>query len=68
MSWCELGLTYDLAVEMLIFKILSGAYLGVRCDRNVYKLILGRDIGWGCRYTKSECDLDFSPCCSDLDL
>ena len=38
----------------LSFKILSGLYL-----RNVKnrKLIFGRDIGWGCSYATSRCDL-----------
>ena len=26
-SWCDFGLTFDLAVVTLIFKILSGLYL-----------------------------------------
>ena len=40
MSWCDLDLTFDLAVVTLSLKILSGLYL-VSCR----KLILGRDIG-----------------------
>ena len=40
-SWCDLDLTFDLAVVALTYKILSG-YISetVRCR----KLILGRDI------------------------
>ena len=42
MSWCDLDLTFDLAIVTLTNKILSGLYLGtVRCR----KFILGRDIG-----------------------
>ena len=29
-SWCDLDLTFDLAVVTLTFKILSGLYLGNR--------------------------------------
>ena len=44
MSWCDLDLTFDLAVVTLTYKIFSGLYLGtVRCR----KLLLGRDIGGG---------------------
>ena len=40
MSWCDLDLTFDLAVVTLTYKILSGLYLRtVRCR----KLILGKD-------------------------
>ena len=28
MSWCDLDLTFDVAVVTLIYKILSGLYLG----------------------------------------
>ena len=28
MSWCDLDLTFDLAVVALTYKILSGLYLG----------------------------------------
>ena len=28
MSWCDLDLTFDLAVVTLTYKILSGLYLG----------------------------------------
>ena len=30
MSWCDLDLTFDLAVVILSLKILSGLYLGNR--------------------------------------
>ena len=30
MSWCDLDLTFDLAVVTLTYKILSGLYLGNR--------------------------------------
>ena len=30
MSWCDLDLTFDLAAETLIYKILSRLYLGNR--------------------------------------
>ena len=30
MSWCDLGLTFDLAVVTLTYKILCGLYLGNR--------------------------------------
>ena len=57
MSWCDLDLTFDLAIVSLTYKILFGLYLGsVRCR----KLILGRDIGWGCRCAVSWCDLDLT--------
>ena len=42
MSWCDLDVTFDLAVVTLSLKILSRLYLKtIRCR----KLILGRDIG-----------------------
>ena len=28
MSWCDLDLTFDLAIVTLTYKILSGLYLG----------------------------------------
>ena len=41
-SWCDLDLSFHLAVVTLTYKILSGLDLGtIRCK----KLILGRDIG-----------------------
>ena len=42
--WCDLNLTFALAVVTLTYKIFSG-YISeiLRCR----KLILGRDIGWG---------------------
>ena len=44
MSWCDLDLTFDLAVVTLTYKILSGLYrVNVRCR----KLKLGRDIVCG---------------------
>ena len=43
-SWCDLDLNFDLAVVTLTYKILSGLYLR---NSKVWKLILGRDIGWG---------------------
>ena len=45
MSWCDLDLTFDLAVVTLSFKILSWLSISesVRCRT----LILGRDIGSG---------------------
>ena len=30
MSWCDLDLTFDIAVVTLTYKILSGLYLGNR--------------------------------------
>ena len=42
MSWCDLDLTFDLAVVTLTFKILSGLYLG---NRKVQEVDIGRDIG-----------------------
>ena len=44
MSWCDLDLTFDLAVVTLTFKICPG-YISrtVRCR----KVILGRDISSG---------------------
>ena len=43
-SWCDLDLTFDLAVVLLSLKILSGLYLGnILCRQ----LILGRDIDEG---------------------
>ena len=42
--WCDLDLTFDLAVVTLTYKILSRLYIGtVRCR----KFVLYRDIGWG---------------------
>ena len=42
LSWCDLDLTFDLAVVTLTYKILPGNVSEtVRCR----KLILGRDIG-----------------------
>ena len=35
MSWCDLDLTFDLAVVTLTYKILSGLYLR---DRKVYEV------------------------------
>ena len=44
MSWCDLDLTFDLAVVTLTFKILSRIYVEkIKCR----KLILGRDIALG---------------------
>ena len=34
-SWCDLDLTFDLAVVTLTYKILSGLYLG---NRKVYEI------------------------------
>ena len=42
LTWCDLDLTFDLAVVTLNFKILSGLYLG-----KFRKLIFDRDIAWG---------------------
>ena len=59
MSWCDLDLTFDLAVVTMIYKIFSGLYLGncvgsrklvvgsSRC--RCRKLIHGRNIGWECK-------------------
>ena len=45
-SWCDLDLTFDLAIVTKTFKILSGYFLDyVRCA----KLSLSSDIGWRCR-------------------
>ena len=46
MLWCDLDLTFDLAVMTLTFKILSKLYFG---HHKVKKLILGRDISYECR-------------------
>ena len=44
MSWCDLDLTFDLAVVNLSLKILSKLYLEtVRCRKLIH--VLGRDIG-----------------------
>ena len=43
-SWCDLDLTFDLAIVTLTYNALSGLYLEtIRCR----KLIFGRDIGQG---------------------
>ena len=44
-SWCDLDLTFDLAIVALSLKILSGLNISetIRCR----KLILGRNIGHG---------------------
>ena len=44
MSWCDLDLTFDLAVVTLTFKIFYPSYISpiLRCR----KLIFGRHIGW----------------------
>ena len=47
LSWCDLDLTFDLAIMTLTFKILSGLYLG------------SRTVG-ACRCATSWCDLDFT--------
>ena len=44
MSWCDLDLTFELAVVTLTYKILSGLYLG---NHKVEGIDTGRDIGWG---------------------
>ena len=44
-----------LAVLMLTLKVLSELYL-----RNHKKLILGRDIGWGCMCATLWCDLNLT--------
>ena len=59
MLWCDHGLTFDLAVVTLSLKILSGLYLR-NCTVLLRKLILGRDIGWGCRCATSWCNLDLT--------
>ena len=43
-SWCDLDLTFDLAVVTLTYKSFPG-YISetARCR----KLVLGRNIGWG---------------------
>ena len=43
MSWCDLELTFDLAVVTLTYKSYPGYILETVRWR---KLILGRDIGW----------------------
>ena len=43
MSWCDLDLTFDLAIVTLTYKILFGLYLR---NRKVYE-VDGRDIGCG---------------------
>ena len=57
MSWCDFDLSFDLAVVTLNYKSCPG-YISdsVRCR----KLILSRDIGWGCRCAMSWCDLDLT--------
>ena len=42
MSWCDLDLTFDLAIVTVTYKILYGLILETIRYR---KLILGRDIG-----------------------
>ena len=53
MSWCDFDLTFDLDIVTLTNKIYLG-YISatIRCR----KLILGRDIGYGCRCATSWCD------------
>ena len=43
-SWCEIDWTFDFAVVTLTYKIMSGLYLVN------WKLIFGRNIGWGGMY------------------
>ena len=47
MSWCDLDLTFDLAVVTLTYKILSELYLANRKVLSCGKLILGKDICLG---------------------
>ena len=56
MSWCDLDLAFDLVVTLTYKSCLVYILETVRCR----KLILGRDIGWGCRCAKSWCDLDLT--------
>ena len=58
MSWCDLDLTFDLAVVTLTYikSCLDYIWETVRCR----KLILGKGIGWGCRCATSRCNLDFT--------
>ena len=58
----DLDLTFDFAVVTSTYKILSRLYL---LYRKCKKLILVRDIGWGCTMstswcTTSWCDLDLT--------
>ena len=56
-SWCDLDLTFVLAIVNLTYNTWSGLYLGNR--KRCRKLILVRDIGWGCRCAMSS-DLDLT--------
>ena len=57
MSWCDLDVTFVLAVVTLSYNILSG-YISatVRCR----KFLLGMSNGWGCRCATSWCNLDLT--------
>ena len=51
------GLTFDLALVTYSLKILPRLYLG---NVRYRKLVLIRDIGWGCRCAASWCGLDLT--------
>ena len=57
MSWCDLDLSFDLAVVTLTYKFCQGHISEtLRCR----KLLLGRDIRGGCRCAGSWSDLDLT--------
>ena len=60
-SWCDLDLTFDLAVLILSYKILSELYLR-NCSETLRcrKLLLSRDLVGSCRCATSWCDLDLT--------
>ena len=43
--WCDLDLTFDLAVVTLTYKILSGLYLGNRRCRKLVGTLVGGGVG-----------------------
>ena len=55
MSWCDLDLTFDLAVATLNLKILSGLYVGNVICRTKY--LVGTLVR-GYWFATSWCDLD----------
>ena len=57
MSWCDLDLTFYLAVVTLTYIALSGYMSATVICR---KLILGRTLVGGCRCATSWCDLDLT--------
>ena len=57
MSLCDLNLTFDFGVVTLTIKSCPGYISETIRGR---KLILGRDIGWGCKCATLWCDLDLT--------